>query len=336
MNLIEFMKIKKKSVLFFLSIIFFMNTTLFLSEEVSLKVDSLVYTNLVLCSIAIAFFLYEYFLEKKYYENWFLILKKESVEPEDFTFEWKEEHIIINKMIKKLITENKKKLFDCNHQIKEDLDYISSWVHEIKLPIAALLLLIEQKDPYDDFIISLKDEVLRIENLIDQNLYYSKSKTFAKDYIVRAFDLQKLLNKLIKSYKNIFISKKISLDMTKIDLTVLSDDNWVYFILNQILSNALKYSREYGKIKIFLKEKEELSYSLIIEDSGVGIPKRDINRIFERGFCGENGRKFGKSTGMGLYLSKLLAEKLELNLKVESIENEFTRVEIEFLKKNIK
>ena len=172
----------------------------------------------------------------------------------------------------------------------------------------------------------------RIENYVEQVLYYSRSDEVGKDYIIKKVGLSKLVKDVIKRNQRDFISKRISLQLGDLDEIIYSDTKWVEFILNQIIGNAIKYSKgKDDKIEIYSK-KISSAVILTIKDHGVGIIERDLNRVFEKGFTGENGRKFGKSTGIGLYLCKKLTDKLGLGLQVQSEENVGTEISIIFPK----
>ncbi|MFJ7471932.1 sensor histidine kinase [Peribacillus frigoritolerans] len=144
---------------------------------------------------------------------------------------------------------------------------------------------------------------------MDQALYYAKLDNFNQDYDIKNCDLDQLVKEVIKTHSKTFISKKIRLRLQVEPTTIQSDPKWLQFILNQLISNCLKYTQEEGEIKIEtgsdLKEKQ-----LIIRDNGIGMEKTDLPRIFNRGFTGSNGRTYTKSTGMGLYLAQQLSNKL--------------------------
>lgn len=217
---------------------------------------------------------------------------------------------------------------------EEYREYIEMWVHEIKTPIASSKLIIENN--YNEVTRKIDTQIDKIENFVEQVLYYSRSDEVSKDYIIKKIELSPLVKRVIKRNQRDFISKRISLQLGKLDEIIYSDTKWVEFILNQIIGNAIKYSKgKNDKIKI---ESRKLSNSvvLIIEDNGVGIVERDLDRVFEKGFTGENGRKFGKSTGIGLYLCKKLCSKLGLGLQIESEVNMGTKISIIFPKsKNV-
>lgn len=207
-------------------------------------------------------------------------------------------------------------------------EYIETWVHEIKTPIASTKLILENNDSEIDSKVSY--EIKKIEGFIEQVLYYSKSEDVSKDYIIKEFNLEDAVKIAIRNNSKDFINKRIRLDLHEIDKMIFSDIKWVSFIINQVIGNSVKYTQKgKGSISIYTKENQN-SNSLIIEDNGVGINQRDIERVFEKGFTGENGRIFGKSTGMGLYLCKSLCEKLGLGIKIDSKETIGTKVEILF------
>ncbi|MEQ6353851.1 sensor histidine kinase [Lysinibacillus sp. M3] len=208
---------------------------------------------------------------------------------------------------------------------KEHYDFIVSWFHEIKTPIAVLRLL--QQTDMDAG--SLREEITKIENYVDQALYYAKLDSFNQDYDIQTCDIIKISKEIIKSHSKIFFSKKIRINMQADSLIVQSDPKWLKFIVNQLLTNSLKYTEHGGEITISasetLKEKR-----LIIRDSGIGISEKDLPRIFNRGFTGETGRTHSKSTGMGLYLSQQLSNKLGHYISCTSKVKVFTQFIIHF------
>ena len=207
-------------------------------------------------------------------------------------------------------------------------EYIETWVHEIKTPIASTRLIIENNP--SDTTRNINDEIKRIEEYIEQVLYYSRSNNVSKDYIIKEVYLTDLVRKVIKRNSRDFISKGIAIDMEAVEGTVYSDAKWLEFIVNQLIGNATKYiAGRNGKVTISTIRNEN-NIILTIEDNGIGIIEKDLNKVFEKGFTGENGRKFGQSTGIGLYLCKKLAEQLGLGLTLTSKTGEGTKVNIIF------
>lgn len=207
-------------------------------------------------------------------------------------------------------------------------EYIETWVHEIKTPIASTRLIIENNQ--SELTKNIDYEIKKIEGYIEQVLYYSRSNNVSKDYIIKEVSLASLVRVIVKKNSRDFINKKISVDIEAIDGTVYSDAKWLEFIVNQIIVNSIKYSKEkVGKVKVY-SIRNENNIVLNIEDNGIGIEDKDINRVFEKGFTGENGRKLRRSTGIGLYLCKKLSEQLGLGLTLTSQVGEGTKVSIIF------
>lgn len=216
---------------------------------------------------------------------------------------------------------------------KEYREYIEIWVHEIKTPISSTRLLIENNN--NEVTKKIDMQIDKIENFVEQVLYYSRSDEASKDYIIKEVNLNHIVKKVVKRNYRDFISKKIILQLEEINEIVYCDVKWVEFILNQVIGNSIKYIQgRQGKIKI-TSQKLANSVVLTVEDNGVGILERDVNRVFEKGFTGENGRKFGKSTGMGLYLCRKLCLRLGMQINISSNVNEGTKVSLIFPLSNI-
>lgn len=214
-------------------------------------------------------------------------------------------------------------------KMQEDYrEYIETWVHEIKTPMASAKLIIENNKSSVTNKIDIQLD--RIESFIEQALYYSRSKDVSKDYIIRKIDLGASVRNVVKRNYRDFIAKKIKIDMGDLDKIVYSDSKWIEFILNQIIVNSIKYSKTQEPIISIYTEEYKNSLILIIEDNGVGISDKDVGKVFEKGFTGENGRCFGKSTGMGLYLCKNLCEKLGMGIHIESEKQKGTKIKLIF------
>jgi len=279
----------------------------------------------------LSYMLIEYIKFKIYFDNVHNILDnldKKYLLPEvikDSNFIIGEKMDYLLKVLSRDMHENVKHYRNMQEEYRE---YIEMWVHEIKTPIASTKLLIENNN--NEITRKIDTQIDRIENFVEQVLYYSRSDEVGKDYIIKKIDLSQVVKNVIKKNQRDFISKKISLQLGEIDEVIYSDTKWVEFILNQIVGNAVKYSKgKEDKVKI---ESKNIGNAVVltIEDNGVGIVEKDLKRVFEKGFTGENGRKFGKSTGIGLYLCKKLCGKLGLGLDIESEENKGTKVSIIF------
>lgn len=206
-------------------------------------------------------------------------------------------------------------------------EYIETWVHEIKT-IASTKLIIENNQ--NEVTNKIDSQMDRIEGFVEQVLYYSRSNNVNKDYMIRSINLDNVVRNVIKRNYRDFIHKRIKLDIQDIDEIVYSDGKWIEFIINQIIGNSIKYSNNKEQMIRIYSIKKTNSVILTIEDNGVRIVIRDINRVFEKGFTGENGRKFSKSTGMGLYLCEKLCSKLGMKIAIDSEVNKGTRVTLIF------
>lgn len=231
----------------------------------------------------------------------------------------------ILKEISRDMHENVKYYKDMQSDYRE---YIEAWVHEIKTPIASTKLIIENNR--DKVTNKIDFQMDKIEGFVEQVLYYSRSNNVDKDYIIKQTNLDNVVRNVIKRNYRDFIHKKIKLDIKDIDEIVYTDGKWTEFIINQIIGNSIKYSsNKEPMINIYSVKKANLVI-LIIDDNGVGIIDKDINRVFEKGFTGENGRRFSKSTGMGLYLCEKLCSKLGLKISIESEVDKGTKVTLIF------
>ena len=171
---------------------------------------------------------------------------------------------------------------------------------------------------------SINEELDKIDNFTEQALFYARSSTVEKDYYIKKMNLKELINSVIIRNKKNLIQNNISVELNNLDINVYSDAKWCTFILNQIIQNSVKYSREDNKkLEIYAKENRE-NVVLFIKDNGIGIKASEVSRVFEKGFTGENG--------IGLYLCKKLCDKLSLGLELKSEENVSTEVSITFPK----
>ena len=210
-------------------------------------------------------------------------------------------------------------------------EYVEMWIHEVKIPISSLTLL--NHNHQDKIDRRCVEEIRKLDNYIDQILYYVRSENAEKDYIIKEKDLQETIKNVALKNKDDLLENNIKLEVDINNKKVLTDSKWLEFILNQIINNSIKYKKDnvesYVKISI-IEDKEKIYLS--IYDNGIGIPPKDISRVFNKSFTGENGRLREKSTGMGLYIAKKLCDKLGHKITIESKLGEYTKVTIMFSK----
>lgn len=222
-------------------------------------------------------------------------------------------------MLCEILRQTEKSMADAvaayRNQTVDYREYIETWVHEIKTPIAAAKLLCENnRSPLTR---SLEQELQRVDGLIEQALYYARSNGVEKDYAIRACTLEELVDRAVKQNARALIQTGFSIQKQDLDISVFADPKWMAFILGQMIGNSIQYRQQHPVLR-FSGEKLVEAVVLTVSDNGVGIPPQDIGRVFEKGFTGENGRTFQKSTGIGLYLCKKLCDKMGLSLTVRS------------------
>lgn len=221
-----------------------------------------------------------------------------------------------------------------NHAIEEReklndlMDYYTLWAHQIKTPIAASSLLvgeIEDKKVKNQ----LEQELFKIESYVNIVLQYLRLESFHEDLVLKKENAEDLVKEIVKKYAIFFIQKGLSLNLHDLDRTIITDKKWFVVILEQVLSNSLKYTSQ-GGIEIYFQED-----TLYIKDSGLGIQDADLLRVFERGFSGYNGRLTQQSSGLGLYLSKKIADELGHQISIASQVGQGTTVMISFSEKKM-
>jgi len=211
--------------------------------------------------------------------------------------------------------------------MEEYRDYLEMWIHEVKTPIASARLIIDNDG--SAVATNIGDELDKVENYLTQALFYARSSNIEKDFVLKKLDLTDVVGKALRHHVKDFAGKKIKLDIEETLGMVFSDQKWLIFILNQIISNAVKYMIKNPKL-VFYSTSEPAMATLYIKDNGVGIPSHDMPRIFEKGFTGENGRCFAKSTGIGLYLCKKMCDQIGIQIDIDSVVGVGTTVSLTF------
>lgn len=293
-----------------------------------------IYIPLIIMGLYMISIIIEYFKRKKFYNNLLNMLEEldekylitEIIKTPNFL----EGQIFKNSLeqIDKSMLENVNKYKYMTEDYKE---YIELWIHEIKIPIATSKMVIENNK--NAITKSIDEELDKVENYIEQALFYARSNTVEKDYYIRKVVLKEIINESIKKNKSSLIQGKISIDIHDLEIEVNTDNKWIVFILNQIIQNSIKYrKKENSVIEIYANQGKE-NVILYIKDNGIGIKQGEITRVFEKGFTGTNGRLSNKkSTGIGLYLCKKLCNKLGIGIELNSVQNEGTEVKLVFPK----
>ena len=224
--------------------------------------------------------------------------------------------------------DKKNRAIEEREKLNDLMDYYTLWAHQIKTPIAASSLLvgeIEDKKVKNQ----LEQELFKIESYVNIVLQYLRLESFHEDLVLKKENVEDLVKEIVKKYAIFFIQKGLSLNLHDLDRTIITDKKWFVVILEQVLSNSLKYTSQ-GGIEIYFQEDR-----LYIKDSGLGIQDADLLRVFERGFSGYNGRLTQQSSGLGLYLSKKIADELGHQISIASQVGQGTTVMIGFSEKKM-
>lgn len=224
--------------------------------------------------------------------------------------------------------DKKNRAIEEREKLNDLMDYYTLWAHQIKTPIAASSLLvgeIEDKKVKNQ----LEQELFKIESYVNIVLQYLRLESFHEDLVLKKENVEDLVKEIVKKYAIFFIQKGLSLNLHDLDRTIITDRKWFVVILEQVLSNSLKYTSQ-GGIEIYFQED-----TLYIKDSGLGIQDADLLRVFERGFSGYNGRLTQHSSGLGLYLSKKIADELGHQISIASQVGQGTTVMISFSEKKM-
>lgn len=229
----------------------------------------------------------------------------------------------IMKMAEKSMLE---RIGEVQRERKEYKEYIEQWIHEVKTPITAIKLICENNRC--SFTRELMAELENINRFTEQALYYARSEHTEKDYSVREINLSDVVHDAIADNKYLLRQNNVAVTVEDVEYSIYSDDKWLRFILDQLISNAVKYRADQPVLHFFaVKENDRIILS--VEDNGIGIPQSDLPRIFEKGFTGQNGRTIHSSTGIGLYLCRRLCDKLGIGISASS-ERKGTAISLSF------
>ena len=334
MKLSRYLKDKLYFIILFLTFLSLI-ILLLVGFKVSLELIIVIISLLVIFAILVL--IIEYLKKRNFYNEFINIVDKldkkylviEMLNPPNF----QEGEILYNKLyeINKSMLENIK-----NYEISMNdfKDYIEMWIHEVKIPLSSLILMIHNNK--NNISSKMVDQVNRLDNYVDQVLFYVRAENAEKDYLIKKTYLNKVINKIALKNKDYILENNIDFNVLNCEKKVLTDSKWLEFIIDQIINNSIKYKREIASsfIKIYTEENNE-ELRLIIYDNGIGIDAKDLPRVFDKTYTDTNRRLNSKSTCMGLYICKNLCEKLGHKIAIESKVNEYTKVIITFNKESI-
>ncbi len=328
-----FLKFIKEKILTIILIVFSLITIEIFFMTYPLNTYIKIYTPIIIITSYLIGLIYEYNKKKKYY-NYLEKMLNHLKEKYLITEVIKKPEFIEGKILYETLEQINKSMHEnvnkYKYNVKDYKDYIELWIHEIKIPLATSKMIIENNK--NNATRSIEEELDKLENYIDQTLYYARSNTVEKDYYIKKSNLKELVNESIKKNKTMLIQEKVEINTHDLNNIIYTDSKWIIFILNQLIQNSVKYKNKDRTLEIEMFSKENKDDTILyIKDNGIGIKKNEINRVFEKGFTGTNGRLSNKkSTGIGLYLCKKLCDKLGISIELDSKENEYTIIKIIF------
>lgn len=283
-------------------------------------------------------YLMDWYRKKKYFE---IITErvKDLKEPwliaELLPVSYTIEDEIYQELLRKVGSSAIEEIHKIEDEQKEYEDYIEQWIHEVKTPITSIHLMLENRISENPGLKrDLNVELSRLENDVELALYYARSEQIYRDYLIQKLNVRKVLLKVVNKNRTVIMNSSVAIDLDCDEaLYAYGDEKWLVFMLTQVLLNAIKYKAEADAKVVMRAKRDNKRIVLNIIDNGKGIKKEELPRIFDKGFTGSNGRDNEKSTGMGLYLVHKLCEKLEIDIKADSVYGEFT--EISFSLKNV-
>lgn len=329
----SFIRKKLKNILWYLFVItvFYVMTVIYEYEQVCRNMQ---YAVVITLFFGVLFTVIDYFRYRKRCLELFLALEKEE---ERLHFLPESEELwenLYRQMLEDQEQEKRKQHTAFDQKKKDMADYYTMWTHQIKTPIAALRLLLQAADRNNDGKQKELEELFKIEQYAEMALYYARLESVSSDLLFKFCDIRSVVVRAVQKYSVLFLHSGLSFRLEEFELRAVTDEKWLSFVIEQILSNALKYTSQ-GGIAVYGSDadgnpEEGRVFYLTIADTGIGIRESDLPRIFERGFTGYNGRSGQKSTGIGLYLSRQILKGLSHTIRVESSLGKGTKVILGF------
>ena len=277
------------------------------------------YFFLLCCFVTILFFTWDILVEMQVYRQELLYGEREAQSP-------------LERALAEKLEAREMELYqqrsDSERKLTDLLDYYTLWVHQIKTPIAANQLLVSEVADRQ-LKQQLEQEIFKIDSYTNLVLQYLRLESFHDDLVLKQVQIEDLVKEIIRKYALFFIQKGLNVNLHDLDKEIVTDKKWLLVVIEQIISNSLKYTKE-GGLEIYMEGQE-----LCIKDTGIGIKNSDVLRVFERGFSGYNGRLTQQSSGLGLYLSKKISEELGHQIRIESEVGTGTTVRIKFAQVNL-
>lgn len=270
----------------------------------------------------------------------FLAVQKEEERTRDLPEAKNLPEVLYRQLLMEEEQEKRKLLTRYDEKQKDMADYYTMWTHQIKTPIAAMRLLLQGSEERESGQEEAdrqreREELFKIEQYAQMALYFARLDSASSDFLFKEYDVQEIVKQAVRKYSVLFLRSGLSFRMEEFELRAVTDEKWLCFVVEQVFSNALKYTQQ-GGIAIYGADAQgnpkegKISY-LVIEDTGIGIRESDLPRIFERGFTGYNGRMDKKATGLGLYLCNQIISRMSHTIRVKSEPGVGTKVILGFV-----
>lgn len=326
MKLSEYIKDKINYILALAIYIIIISTYL---KAISLTYSTIFIVIFITLTFFVPAFLISYYKTSKYLKNIETIMDKL---PEKYliTEIWQKprgaEKLAYYKILKRANKSMLENVTDIKEKQKDYKEYIESWVHEIKIPITSAKLLCENNKTV--ITNKIDEDIEEVNNYVEQALFYARMDQVSNDFMIREISLNEVIKNVLARNKKIMIQNNMKVELKDVNIKCYTDEKWLEFILNQIITNSIKYRNDNNAVVKITGIQNKENIILKIKDNGIGIKKSEIDRIFDKGFTGTNGRNQTKSTGIGLYLCKRLCEGIGMEIDANSKENEYTEIVI--------
>ena len=327
MKLIKYLKdLVYSIIIFIISYLIVLLMLLVFKTSISLIIS----VSFIIIMSFISIILINYYRKKKFYDEFINNLNKldkkylilETLNKPEFY----EGNILYNSLydINKSMLEE---VNDYSSNINDFKEYVEMWIHEVKIPISSLVLMCHNNSNIDKKFLK---QIKKLNNYIDQVLYYVRSNYTEEDFLIKKVNLDKIVSNVLLNNKDDILENNIELDINIKNIEVYTDSKWLEFIINQIINNCIKYKKQDNSIIRITGTSLNNKVVLSIWDNGIGIQKSDLPKVFNKSFTGNNGRSSTKSTGMGLYITKKLCDKLGHKIEIDSIKGKYTNINIIF------
>lgn len=326
MKLSEYIKDKINYILALAIYILIISTYL---KAISLTYSTIFIVIFITLTFFVLAFLISYYKTSIYLKNIETIMDKL---PEKYliTELWQKprgaEKLAYYKILKRANKSMLENVTDIKEKQKDYKEYIESWVHEIKIPITSAKLLCENNKTV--ITNKIDEDIEEVNNYVEQALFYARMDQVSNDFMIREISLNEVIKNVLARNKKIMIQNNMKVELKDVNIKCYTDEKWLEFILNQIITNSIKYRNDNNAVVKITGIQNKENIILKIKDNGIGIKKSEIDRIFDKGFTGTNGRNQTKSTGVGLYLCKRLCEGIGMEIDANSKENEYTEIVI--------